>query len=62
MKILLVSDTHGNNVALDALVKKYPNMDLYLHCGDSESDEYSIYPFRSVKGNCDYFGDFNEGW
>ena len=60
MKILLVSDTHGNNVTLDALVKKYPNMDLYLHCGDSESDEYSIYPFRSVKGNCDYFGDFND--
>ena len=58
MKILLVSDTHGNNDALDYLVKKYPNMDLYLHAGDSESDEYSIFPFRSVKGNCDYFGDF----
>lgn len=58
MKILLVSDTHGNNEALDYLVKKYPNMDLYLHAGDSESDEYSIFPFRSVRGNCDYFGDF----
>lgn len=60
MKILLVSDTHGNNEALDYLVKKYPNVDLYLHCGDSESDEYSIYPFRSVKGNCDHFGNFND--
>ena len=58
MKILLVSDTHGNNEALDYLVRKYPNMDLYLHCGDSESDEFSIYPYRSVKGNCDYIGDF----
>lgn len=58
MKILLVSDSHGNNEALDLLVATYPNMDLYLHAGDSESDEYSIYPFRSVKGNCDYFGDF----
>ena len=58
MKILLVSDTHGNNESLDYLVKKYPNMDLYLHCGDSESDEFSIHPYRSVKGNCDYIGDF----
>ena len=58
MQILLVSDTHGNNEALDYLVKEYPNMDLYLHAGDSESDEFSIYPFRSVKGNCDHFGDF----
>ena len=60
MKILLVSDSHGNNEALELLVKTYPNMDLYLHAGDSESDPYSIEPFRSVKGNCDYFGDFLE--
>ncbi len=60
MKILLVSDTHGNNLVLDLLVKRHPNMDLYIHCGDSESDEYSIMPFRSVRGNCDYFGDFLE--
>ena len=58
MKILLVSDTHGNNEALDYLLKQYPNMDLYIHCGDSESDEFSIYPYRSVRGNCDYVGDF----
>ena len=60
MKILLVSDSHGNNEALDLLVKNYPDMDIYLHLGDSESDEFSIYPFRAVKGNCDYFGDFQQ--
>lgn len=60
MKILLVSDSHGNNEALNLLLKRYPNMDLYLHCGDSESDEYSIYPFRSVMGNCDYAWDYPE--
>ena len=60
MKILLVSDSHGNNEALDLLVKNYPDMDIYLHLGDSESDEFSIYPFRAVKGNCDYFGDFQD--
>ena len=58
MRILLVSDTHGNNEALDILKVMYPKMDLYLHAGDSESDAFSIEPFRAVKGNCDYFGDF----
>ena len=58
MKILLVSDSHGNNTALDRLAIMYPNMDLYLHAGDSEATSASIYPFQSVLGNCDYYGDF----
>lgn len=58
MKILLVSDSHGNNEALNMLLKQYPNMDLYIHCGDSESDEFSLYPYRSVQGNCDYAWDY----
>ena len=58
MKILLVSDSHGDYAALDLLAKKYPNMDLYLHAGDSEQDEFSIKPFISVRGNCDHYYDF----
>ena len=58
MKILLVSDSHGDYQALDQLVNKYPNMDLYLHAGDSEQDEWSIKPFISVRGNCDHYYDF----
>ena len=58
MKILLVSDSHGNNEAINMLLKQYPNMDLYIHCGDSESDEFSLYPYRSVMGNCDLAYDF----
>ncbi|MBR0439472.1 MAG: metallophosphoesterase family protein [Bacilli bacterium] len=60
MKIVLVSDSHGNNMALEEIALRHPNADLYLHLGDSESDSYSIYPYRSVRGNCDYFGDFLE--
>ena len=45
MKILLVSDSHSDYTALDQLAAKYPNMDLYLHAGDSEQDEFSIKPF-----------------
>ena len=55
MKILLVSDSHGDYESLDRLAKMYPNMDLYLHAGDSEQDEWSIKPFVSVRGNCDHY-------
>ena len=60
MRILLVSDSHGNNLAIERLAKLYPTMDLYLHAGDSESYEFSLEPFRSVLGNCDHFADFPE--
>ena len=55
MKILIVSDSHRDDEVLQELYKEYPNFDVYLHCGDSCSDVYSIYPFDSVLGNCDYF-------
>lgn len=58
MKILVVSDSHNDYVSLDTLAKKYPDMDLYLHAGDSEQDEFSIKPFISVRGNCDHYCDF----
>ena len=60
MRILLVSDSHGNSEALDKLLKKYPKMDLYLHAGDLEADEQSIRPFDCVKGNCDHWSNLPE--
>ena len=54
MRILLVSDSHGDNDAIDELITRWPDVDLYLHAGDSETDPRSIYPFRVVRGNCDY--------
>ncbi len=58
MKILICSDSHGDNDSLDRLVALNPNCDLYLHAGDSASIESMILPFESVRGNCDYFGNF----
>ena len=61
MRILICGDSHGNVDVLDAVVKKHPDIDLYLHTGDSEaSSELALLPFRAVLGNCDYFGDFPE--
>ena len=60
MRILLISDTHGNNEVVDNLIRIWPNIDLYLHAGDSESHPTSIYPFRTVRGNCDYSFDLKK--
>ena len=54
MKILIAGDSHSNTQALMDIITKHPNMDLYLHTGDSEDTSFSIYPFESVRGNCDY--------
>ena len=58
MKICLVSDTHGNREILNDIYNANPNCNIYLHLGDSELPEDLIYPFISVKGNCDYFLDY----
>ena len=55
MKILLVSDTHGHDEIYSELYRMYPKMDIYLDAGDSQTDQGSIYPFISVRGNCDYY-------
>ena len=55
MKILLVSDSHGHEQILKDLYQQFPKMDLYLHAGDSALDISSIYPYISVRGNCDYY-------
>ena len=58
MKILIVSDSHSDYASLDRLYQMYPDVDLYLHAGDSEQDEWSLKPFISVRGNCDHYYDF----
>lgn len=63
MRFLLVSDSHGNNAILEDLYSQYPNMDLYLHAGDSEAyTPFDLHQFISVKGNCDHFIDLPESF
>ena len=54
MKIALCADSHGNNVALDEIRKRFPNCDLYLHAGDGETSSSSTFPFEMVRGNRDW--------
>ena len=55
MKILIVSDSHGHSEVLDDLVRKYKDVEIFLHAGDSEVPPHTLYPYRVVKGNCDYY-------
>lgn len=60
MRILLVSDNHGDRDVLDQLIIHWPDVNLYLHAGDSLLEAKSIYPFRTVRGNCDYHYDMDD--
>lgn len=63
MKLLVVSDNHGDRQILLDIVKKFEDkVDFMLHCGDSEleaGDEIWQY-FTAVKGNCDFGPGFAE--
>lgn len=61
LKILVVSDNHGDRYALKELYEIYKNeVDYWLHCGDSEfgqtHDAWKI--FKTVEGNMDISGQF----
>ena len=60
MKILVVSDTHGQSKELREVIKKTRPFDLLIHCGDTEGLERRIRqeadcPCVIVRGNNDYF-------
>ena len=61
MRLLLVSDNHGNSQILDELAAKYADkVDAFVHCGDSElsSQELIWEIMDSVRGNTDYDSGF----
>lgn len=59
MKIIVISDSHGNKKAIDLLFNNY-KFDYLVHCGDGVSDlgDY-IYLDNvfAVSGNCDIFSN-----
>ncbi len=63
MKILVVSDTHGNNTNLrKAVANMGKSLDLMVHLGDfmchpDAIREIAGCPVEFVKGNCDSFRD-----
>lgn len=66
MKILIISDTHGQAACLEAIMQREKKIDLLLHAGDVEGEEdyirtlvYSECRADSyiVSGNNDWFSD-----
>lgn len=53
MKIVIVSDTHGENALLKKVALEEYDASLFLHLGDALDYSEAIAPFVAVKGNCD---------
>ncbi|HIZ71521.1 MAG TPA: metallophosphoesterase [Candidatus Atopostipes pullistercoris] len=61
MKILVVSDNHGDENSLEELIHIYEDeIDHWFHCGDSEfKSSHSLWDtFKTVNGNMDYRNEF----
>ncbi|MDP4120653.1 MAG: metallophosphoesterase [Bacillota bacterium] len=60
MRLLVVSDTHGDFYNLNKVILAQPKAEVIIHCGDGEQqveDCKSVYSnrmFLSVCGNCDF--------
>ncbi len=60
MRIIVMSDSHGNMGQVERIIKSNPDADMFVHLGDGEREVAAVrvkYPqldFRSVSGNCDY--------
>ena len=62
MKVLIISDTHRNDVNLVKVLEKEKPIDLLIHCGDIEGSEKFIEntmecPVEMVVGNNDFFSN-----
>ena len=62
MKVLIVSDTHGNHFNLDRILDQAGAVDMFIHLGDVEGGEEYLDAVvdcekHMVKGNNDFFSD-----
>lgn len=59
MKILIISDNHGNMRCVDSVLKQEKDINMLIHCGDGGSTHLQIENkvmciCHAVAGNCDY--------
>lgn len=61
MRLLIISDSHGNSFAVDKIIRENPECEHIFFLGDKTPDiedavyEYTSKKFHIVKGNCDGF-------
>ncbi|MCL2377890.1 MAG: metallophosphoesterase [Defluviitaleaceae bacterium] len=63
MKVLVVSDSHGDSEAVHNLLNRYKlKVQMVVHLGDNAKDllqydtDYPAIDFVAVAGNCDFYG------
>ncbi len=60
MKLLVISDTHGDTYSLKSAINARSDAEVIIHCGDGNSEfeaMKALYPekhFIGVRGNCDF--------
>ena len=59
-KIVVMSDSHGYHQMIDEVREREPDGDYYVHCGDSEAPVEMMRHWLCVKGNNDWYSDFND--
>lgn len=62
MKILVMSDTHGDGEVIQRVRNAHRDVDAVFHCGDSElsPDHEVLEGILVVQGNCDWDGAFSD--
>lgn len=65
MKILVLSDTHGNNIPFINQLRNHKDAEMIIHLGDMVEDakdirEYAPCLVKVVRGNNDYYADNTE--
>ena len=55
IKILAVSDNHGIMDPIKELPGRFPDVDFFLHLGDSREPVRRYGPYAQVRGNNDYY-------
>lgn len=58
LKLLLVSDNHGDEESIQKILNDNPNCDYYFHMGDSLLPPELMKPFLVVRGNNDWGNDY----
>ncbi|MBQ6152734.1 MAG: metallophosphoesterase [Ruminococcus sp.] len=60
MKIIVISDNHGMLRNPRMILKKHPDAEIVVHCGDSQESiedlmaDFPQFRYVNVRGNCDF--------
>lgn len=57
MKVVIISDSHGDIKVLERIYQINTNADIFIHLGDYEVPEHYLSHYIFVRGNCDFLSN-----